>query len=69
MAILNIAKVCDEGERCWGVELLGAVGALLRSQNGVSGAEAMSIAEILRSEGPRAPLLEDSKVQSGEAAW
>ena len=69
MAILNITKVCDEPERCWGVELLDDVGALLRSQNGVSGAEAMSIAGILRSEGPKAPLVEDSKVQPGEVAW
>ena len=69
MSLLNITKVSDEGERCWGVELLGEVGVLLRSQEGVSGVEVVSIAESLRTEGPKAPLLEDNKVQPGEAAW
>ena len=69
MSILNITKVSDEGERCWGVELLGEVGVLLRSQEGVSGVEVVSIAETLRSEGPKAPLLNDGKVQPGEPAW
>ncbi len=69
MSLLNITKVSNEDERCWGVELLGEMGLLLRSQEGVSGAEAVSIAETLRSEGPKAPLLEDSKVQLGQTAW
>ena len=34
-----------------------------------SAVEVMSVAEILKSEGPAAPVLEDSKVQLGEAAW
>ncbi len=69
MSLLKIRKVSEAGERCWGVELLGEVGPLLRSQEGVSTDEVMSVAESLKSEGPGAPVLEDSKVQPGEAAW
>ena len=69
MSELKIRKVSEVGERCWGVELLSEVGVLLRSQEGVGAVEVMSVAEILKSEGPAAPVLEDSKVQLGEAAW
>ena len=69
MSLLSIVKVSEAGERCWGVELLGEESALLRSQQGVSGGDVMSVAETLRSEGPGAPVLEDDKVQPGEAAW
>ena len=66
---MKIRKVSEAGERCWGVELLDEAGALLRSQEGVSRGEVMSVAETLKSEGPGAPVLEDSKVQPGQAAW
>ena len=69
MSLLKIRKVSEAGERCWGVELLDEAGALLRSQEGVSRGEVMSVAETLKSEGPGAPVLEDSKVQPGQAAW
>ena len=69
MSLLKIRKVSEAGERCWGVELLDEAGALLRSQEGVSSGEVMSVAETLKSEGPGAPVLEDSKVQPGQAAW
>ena len=69
MSQLKITKVSQAGERCWSVELLGERRALLRSQEGVSKDEVMSVAESLKSEGPGAPVLEASKVQPGEAAW
>ncbi len=69
MSQLKISKVSETGEGCWGVELLGDGGALLRSQEGVSRDEVMSVAESLKSEGPGAPVLEPSKVRPGEAAW
>ena len=69
MSLLKIRKVSEAGERCWGVELLDEAGALLRSQEGVSRGEVMSVVETLKSEGPGAPVLEDSKVQPGQAAW
>ena len=69
MSQLKISKVSEAGERCWGVELFGEGGALLRSQEGVSRDEVISVAESLKSEGPGAPVVEASKVQPGEAAW
>ena len=69
MSLLKIKKVSEAGDRCWGVELLDDAGALLRSQEGVSKGEVTSMAQTLKSEGPGAPLLEDGKVQPGQAAW
>ena len=69
MSLLKIRKVSEAGERCWGVELLDEAGTLLRSQEGVSSGEVMSVAETLTFEGPGAPVLEDGKVQPGQAAW
>ncbi|MYE33719.1 MAG: hypothetical protein F4X23_02575 [Gemmatimonadales bacterium] len=68
MSRLKIGKV-SEGERCWGVELFDESGALLRSLEGVGADEVRSVAEILKSEGPGALVLEDSKVEPDEAAW
>ncbi|WP_419857164.1 hypothetical protein [Candidatus Palauibacter irciniicola] len=68
MSRLKIGKV-SEGERCWGVELFDESGALLRSLEGVGAVEVRSVAEVLKSEGPGAPVLEDSKVEPDEAAW
>jgi hypothetical protein len=69
MSQLKISKVAEAGERCWGVELLGEGGALLRSRKGVSSTEALAAAGSLKSEGPGAPVVEADKVQPGEAAW
>ena len=69
MSLLKIRRVSKTGERCWGVELLDDAGALLRSREGTSQGDVMSIATTLKSEGPAAPLLEDDKVQPGQAAW
>lgn len=69
MSQLKISKVSEAGERCWGVELLGEGGTLLRSREGVSSAEALALAASLKSEGPGAPVVEVDKVQPGEAAW
>ena len=69
MSVLRIRKVSQAAERCWGVELHGDVGPVLRSQEGVSRSRVTSVAETLKSEGPAAPVLDDSKVQPGEAAW
>lgn len=69
MSQLKISKGSEAGERCWGVELLGEGGGLLRSREGVSGAEALALAESLKSEGPGAPVVDVGKVQPGEAAW
>ena len=69
MSQLKISKVSEAGERCWGVALLCENSAILQSQKGVSRAEVRSVAESLKSEGPRTPLLEPSKAQPGEAAW
>lgn len=69
MSQLKISKAAEAGDHCWGVELLGDGGALLRSQEALSRAEVRSVAESLKSEGPGAPLLEAGKVQPGETAW
>ena len=69
MSLLKIRKVSEAGERCWGVELLDDAGALLRSREGVSKGEVTSMARTLKFEGPGAPVLEDDKVQPGQAAW
>ena len=69
MSLLKITKVSEADERCWGVELLDDSDPLLRSRNGVSKDEVMSMAKTLKSEGPGAPLSEDGKEQAGQAAW
>ncbi|MCY4058616.1 MAG: hypothetical protein OXG44_11505 [Gammaproteobacteria bacterium] len=69
MSLLKIRKVSEAGEHCWGVELLDETGPLLRSREGASKDDVTSIATTLKSEGPAAPLLEDDKVQPGQAAW
>lgn len=69
MSLLKIRRVSESEERCWGVELLDDAGPLLRSREGAGQGDVMSIATTLKSEGPTAPLLEDDKVQPGQAAW
>ena len=69
MSLLRIRRVSESEERCWGVELLDDARPLLRSREGASQGDVMSIATTLKSEGPAAPLLEDDKVQPGQAAW
>ena len=69
MSLLKIRKVSETGERCWGVELLDDAGALLRGREGVSKGDVTSMAKTLKAEGPGAPVLEDDKVQPGQAAW
>ena len=69
MSLLKIRRVSESEERCWGVELLDDAGPLLRSREGAGQGDVMSIATTLKSEGPAAPLLEDDKVQPGQAAW
>ena len=66
MSQLKITKVSQTG---WGMELLGEGSVLLRSQKSMSKDEVISVTESLKSEGPKAPVLEASKVQPGEEAW
>ena len=71
MALLNITKVSDAGERCWGVLLFGADDIpLLRSEKGVIKGEVASIAKALKFEGPGAPVeVEDNVGESNDPAW
>ena len=53
MSMLNITKVPDTGEQCWGVVLLDdKSAALLRSEKGLRKGEITSIAKALKFEGP-----------------
>ena len=71
MALLNITKVSDAGERCWGVLLFGADDIpILRSEKGVIKGEVASIAKALKFEGPGAPVeVEDNVGESNDPAW
>ena len=54
MSMLNITKVADTGEQCWGVVLLDDKrAALLRSEKGLRKGEITSIAKALKFEGAR----------------
>ena len=56
MSLLNITKVSDAGERCWGVVLFDDSGAaLLKSEQGVRKGEVTSIAKALKFRGPGPP--------------
>ena len=62
MSLLNITKVSDAGERCWGVLLMEDDGSpLLRSEKGVRKSEVSSIAKALRFEGPEAEVVVEEK--------
>ncbi len=62
MCLLNITKVSDAGERCWGVVLVDGDGLpILRSEKGVRKAEVLSLAKVLKFEGPGAPVIEEGK--------
>ena len=70
MSLLNITKVSDAGERCWGVVLLDGGGtALLKSEKGVRKGEIVSIAKALKFEGPRAPIVLDGIGSLNGPAW
>ena len=66
MCLLNITKVSDAGERCWGVVLVDGDGLpILRSEKGVRKAEVISVAKVLKFEGPDAPVIEEGKGEEG----
>ena len=62
MSLLNITKVSDSGEQCWGVVLFDGTGAsILRSEKGVRKSEVTSVAKVLKFEGPPAPVVAEGK--------
>lgn len=62
MCLLTITKVSDAGERCWGVVLVDGDGVpILRSEKGVRKAEVVSVAKVLKFEGPSTPVIEEGK--------
>ena len=70
MSLLNITKVSDSGEQCWGVVLLDATGApLLRSDKGVRKGEVTSIAKVLKFEGAGAAIVMEGAEKPEGAAW
>ena len=70
MSLLNITKVSDTGEQCWGVVLLDDNGAaLLRSEKGVRKGEITSIAKALKFEGPAAAIAIEGAAKPEGPAW
>ena len=70
MSLLNITKVSDTGEQCWGVVLLDDMGAtLLRSEKGVRKGEVTSIAKTLKFEGPGAAIVVEGAGKPEGPAW
>ncbi len=70
MSFLNITKVSDTGEQCWGVVLFDADGMpILRSEKGVTKVEALAIAKILKFEGPEAVAVEEKVGEAGGLGW
>jgi len=71
MSLLNITKVSEDGEQCWGIVLLDEKNSpILRSEKGVRKGEAKSIAKALKFEGPGAPVLVEEKADdSNWPAW
>ncbi len=71
MSFLNISKVSDAGERCWGVVVLNENSmAILRSEKGVTKGEANAIAKTLKFEGPGASVVEEEKPgDANRPAW
>ena len=71
MCMLNITKVSDVGEKCWGIVLVDGEGSpIMRSEKGVRKAEVISVAKVLKFEGPVAPVIEREKGGEGDKpAW
>ena len=71
MSMLNITKVSDAGEQCWGVVLSDTDDvAILRSEKGARKAEVLSVAKVLKFEGPTAPVVEEEKIgEEQPPAW
>ena len=70
MSLLNITKVSDTGEQCWGVVLLDDNGAaLLRSEKGVRKSEITSIVKALKFEGPGAAIVMEGAGKPEGPAW
>ena len=70
MSLLNITKVSDSGEKCWGVVLLDDKGAaLLKSEQGVRKGEITSIAKALKFEGPGSPIVVEGNEKPEGPAW
>ena len=70
MSMLNITKVADTGEQCWGVVLLDDEGAaLLRSEKGLRKGEITSIAKALKFEGPGAAIVVEGAGKPEGPAW
>ena len=70
MSLLNITKVSDTGEQCWGVVLLDDKdAALLRSEKGVRKGEITSIAKVLKFEGAGAPIVMEGAEKPEGSAW
>ena len=62
MSLLNITKVSNAGEQCWGIVLLDENNMqILRSEKGVRKDEVISIAKALRFKGPGAPVVVEEK--------
>ena len=70
MSQLQITKVLDQGDLCWGVVVVDDGGnGLLRSLKGVNKYDAASIAERLKSDGAEAPVSEVGKEQADQPMW
>ena len=71
MSMLNITKVSNAGEQCWGIVLLDEDNVpILRSEKGVRKGEVTSIAKTLKFEGPGAPVVVEEKAgESDGPAW
>ena len=64
MSLLNITKVSNDGEQCWGIVLLDEDNMpILRSEKGVRKGEVNSVAKALKFQGPGAPVLVDEKAE------
>ena len=67
MSLLNITKISDAGERCWGVVLLDEDSKpILRSQKGVRKGEVISVAKTLKFDGPSASVVVEEKAGTSE---
>ncbi len=71
MATLTIAKVASTGEKCWGLVLFNKDNVpILRSEKGVGKGEVISVAKVLKHEGPGAPVVVEEKAEESDGpAW
>ena len=71
MSSLSITKMSDAGEKCWGVVLFDDDGeSILLSEKGARKAEVLSVAKVLKFEGPSAPVVEEEKAgEENGPAW